>query len=37
MPGFTIPDPLAGLTPSESQYTYCGADPVNRMDPTGLE
>ena len=34
--GFTTPDPLAELHYSESPYSYCGANPVNRVDPTGL-
>jgi len=37
VPGFTTPDPLAETHTWESQYAYCGGDPVNRMDPTGLE
>ena len=37
MPGFTTPDPLAEMHPNESPYAYCGANPVNRIDPTGLE
>ena len=37
MPGFTTPDPLAETHTWESPYAYCGGDPVNRMDPTGLE
>ena len=37
MPGFTTPDPLAETHTRESPYAYCGGDPVNRMDPTGLE
>jgi len=36
VPGFTTPDPLAELHYSESPYSYCGANPVNRVDPTGL-
>ena len=35
--GFTTPDPLAENHCSESPYSYCGANPVNRIDPTGLE
>ena len=37
MPGFTTPDPLAEKHYSESPYSYCGGDPVNRMDPSGLD
>jgi len=37
VPGFTTPDPLAETHTWESPYVYCGGDPVNRMDPTGLE
>jgi len=36
VPGFTTPDPLAELHYSESPYSYCGANPVNRVDPMGL-
>jgi RHS repeat-associated protein len=37
VPGFTTMDPLVEQTPWESPYSYCGANPVNRTDPTGLE
>jgi RHS repeat-associated protein len=37
VPGFTTPDPLAELHCGESPYMYCGGDPVNRVDPTGLD
>ncbi len=36
VPVFTAFDPLAEFWASESPYSYCGGDPVNRMDPTGL-
>ena len=35
--GFTTVDPLAEYHFSESPYSYCGNDPVNRIDPTGLD
>jgi len=35
-PGFTTMDPLAEQTPWDSPYAYCGNDPVNRVDPTGM-
>ncbi len=35
-PGFTTMDPLAELAPWDSPYAYCGDDPVNRIDPTGM-
>jgi RHS repeat-associated protein len=34
---FTTPDPHAENHYSESPYSYCGDDPVNRIDPTGLD
>jgi len=37
IPGFTTPDPLAERHPDESPYLYCGNNPVNRVDPTGME
>jgi len=33
---FTQPDPFGFLTPETSPYAYCAADPVNHIDPTGL-
>jgi len=35
-PGFTTADPLAEMYYSQSPYMYCGGDPVNRVDPTGM-
>jgi RHS repeat-associated protein len=35
-PGFTTMDPLVEIHPWESPYMYCGGDPVNRTDPTGM-
>ena len=37
VPGFTSSDPLAERHPDESPYLYCGNNPVNRVDPSGLE
>jgi RHS repeat-associated protein len=37
VPGFTTSDPLVENHPWESPYSYCGANPVNRTDPTGLD
>jgi len=34
---FTTSDPLAERRTDESPYSYCGGDPVNRMDPSGLD
>ncbi|GEM_PF-417593 len=31
------PDPLAEQTPFESPYLYCGGNPVNFIDPSGME
>jgi RHS repeat-associated protein len=33
---FLTPDPLAEKYPWISQYAYCGNNPVNRIDPTGM-
>jgi len=33
---FTVPDPLAEKYYSVSPYAYCGDNPVNRTDPTGM-
>jgi RHS repeat-associated protein len=37
VPRFTTQDPLAELHYDESPYVYCGNDPVNRIDPLGLD
>ena len=34
---FTRPDPLAEKTPHLSPYLFCANDPVNNIDPTGME
>ena len=34
---FTSPDPLCEQTPEVSPYAYCAADPVNFIDPTGMQ
>jgi RHS repeat-associated protein len=36
MPIFTIQDPLAEKRPWESPYSFCGNNPVNRIDPNGM-
>ncbi|MDE6099715.1 MAG: hypothetical protein K2G01_01595, partial [Paramuribaculum sp.] len=33
---FSQIDPYAGRTPHFSSYSYCGGDPINYSDPTGL-
>jgi len=35
--GFTTMDPLAEQTPWNSPYAYCSNDPVNRVDPMGMD
>ncbi len=37
LPLFTTPDPLAEKRQGISIYAYCGGDPVNRIDPSGME
>lgn len=37
VPGFTSSDPLAERHPDESPYLYCGNNPVNRVDSTGMD
>ncbi len=37
IPTFTTFDPLAEQRFNESPYIFCGGDPVNRIDPTGLK
>ncbi|MDR1369133.1 MAG: RHS repeat-associated core domain-containing protein, partial [Dysgonamonadaceae bacterium] len=34
---FLTPDPLAEKYPGVSSYAYCGNNPVNRIDPDGLD
>lgn len=34
---FTTMDPLAEINYSVSPYAYCGNNPVNRIDPTGMD
>ena len=34
---FTRPDPLAEKKPMLSHYLYCGANPLTRVDPSGLD
>ena len=34
---WTSPDPLSQLRPSISPYAYCGNNPVDRIDPFGLD
>ena len=34
---FTRPDPLAEKTPHLSPYLFCANDPVNNIDPTGID
>jgi RHS repeat-associated protein len=36
VPRFTTPDPMAEKYYSISPYAYCGNNPVNRIDPTGM-
>ena len=33
---FTSVDPMAGNTPQVSPYAYCEGDPINFIDPTGM-
>ncbi|MDE5942047.1 MAG: hypothetical protein K2H14_08060 [Muribaculaceae bacterium] len=37
LPRFTTLDPLCEKRPWESPYLYCGANPVNAIDPNGQE
>jgi RHS repeat-associated protein len=34
---FNTPDPLSGDYPWITHYTYCGNNPVSRVDPNGLD
>ena len=36
-PAFTTPDPLAEKYHPVSPYLYCGGDPINLVDPTGMK
>ena len=36
-PAFTTPDPLAEKYYPTSPYVYCGGDPINLIDPTGMK
>lgn len=36
IPGFTSPDPLAEIDASNSPYTYCAANPIRNIDPSGM-
>ncbi|MDE6480874.1 MAG: hypothetical protein K2L45_11475 [Muribaculaceae bacterium] len=36
VPGFTKPDPMAEKYPWLSPYLYCGNNPVNLVDPSGM-
>ena len=35
-PFFATQDPIGHTTPSVSPYLFCGGDPINHADPTGL-
>lgn len=37
VPGFTSIDPLAERHFGETPYSYCAGDPINRIDPLGLD
>jgi len=34
---FSTPDPMAEKYYSISPYVYCGGNPVNRIDPNGMD
>ena len=36
MPGFATQDPVGHTTPGVTPYLFCGGDPINHADPTGL-
>ena len=36
VPGFTKPDPYGEGFPHLSPYLFCGNDPVNKVDPSGM-
>jgi len=37
VPGFTTPDPLAEMHYNESPYSFCGNNPVNKVDLSGMD
>ena len=37
VPRFTTIDPMAEKNSSVSPYSYCGGNPINRVDPTGMD
>lgn len=37
MPGFATQDPVGHTTPGVTPYLFCGGDPINYADPTGLD
>ena len=37
VPRFTTIDPMAEKNCSVSPYSYCGGNPINRVDPTGMD
>lgn len=37
MPGFATQDPVGHTTPGVTPYLFCGGDPINHADPTGLD
>ncbi len=37
VPGFTTPDPMMEKYYSWSPYVYCKNNPINRIDPTGMD
>ncbi len=37
VPGFTKPDPMCEKYPWLSPYLYCANNPINNIDPTGMD